>query len=215
MVKMQDKLFNAIVEMREEEALDLAKKSLESGEDPLAMVDLFRKAVEEVGDRYEKGEYFLPELMMTGQIMNQLAELTKDKICAESADTGKKLGTVLIGTVKGDIHDIGKNIVTFMLDANGFEVKDLGVDIAPEKFVEAIKEHKPQVVGLSALLTLAFDPMKDTVDAIEKAGLRDSVKIMVGGAPVNDQIREYAGADGWGKDAVEAVTLAKKWVGGA
>lgn len=212
---MEEKLFKAIVEMREDEALALAKDKLDAGADPLEMVDLFRKAVEEVGDRYEKGEYFLPELMMTGQIMKQLAELTKDKISAESTDSSKKLGKVLIGTVKGDIHDIGKNIVTFMLDANGFEVKDLGVDVTPENFIEAIKDFKPQIVGLSALLTLAFDPMKETVEAVEKAGLRNDVKIMVGGAPVNDQIREYAGADGWGKDAVEAVSLAKKWVGGA
>lgn len=212
---MQEKLLKAIVEMREDEALALAKEALDAGADPLEMVDLFRKAVEKVGDLYEKGEYFLPELMMTGEMMKQLAELTKDKISAESSGSGKKLGRVLIGTVKGDIHDIGKNIVTFMLDANGFEVKDLGVDISAEKFIEAINEFNPQIVGLSALLTLAFDPMKEIVEAFEKAGLRDKVKVMVGGAPVNDQICEYAGADGWGKDAVEAVSLAKKWVGGA
>lgn len=212
---MDNKLLDAIVEMREDEALAMAKEALDSGADPLEMVELFRKAVEKVGDLYEKGEYFLPELMMTGQMMNALADLTKDKICAESEGSGKKLGTVLIGTVKGDIHDIGKNIVTFLLDANGFNVVDLGVDISPEQFVEAVKEHKPQVVGLSALLTLAFDPMKETVEALKNAGLRDSVKVMVGGAPVNEQIREYSGADAWGKDAVEAVSLAKKWVGGA
>jgi methylmalonyl-CoA mutase cobalamin-binding domain/chain len=212
---MQEKLLKAIVEMREDEPLALAKEALDAGADPLEMVDLFRKAVEKVGDLHEKGEYFLPELMMTGEMMKQLAELTKDKISAESSGSGKKLGRVLIGTVKGDIHDIGKNIVTFMLDANGFEVKDLGVDISAEKFIEAINEFNPQIVGLSALLTLAFDPMKEIVEAFEKAGLRDKVKVMVGGAPVNDQICEYAGADGWGKDAVEAVSLAKKWVGGA
>ena len=212
---MQEKLFNAIVEMKEDEALVLAREELEGGKDPLELVDLFRKAVEEVGDRYEKGEYFLPELMMTGQIMEQLAELTKDKLKGEYGDSGKTRGKVLIGTVKDDIHDIGKNIVRFMLDANGFEVKDLGVDISPDKFVEAAKEFEPQVVGLSALLTLAFDPMKETVEAFEKAGLRDKIKIMVGGAPVDDQVREYTGADAWGKDAVEAVSLAKKWVGGA
>lgn len=212
---MEEKLFDAIVEMKEDEAIALAKEQLEGGADPLRLVDLFRRAVEEVGNRYEKGEYFLPELMMTGQIMNQLAELTKDRISAEAASAGKNRGRVLIGTVKGDIHDIGKNIVTFLLDANGFEVNDLGVDVPAERFVEAVKEFKPRVVGLSALLTLAFDPMKETVEAIKEAGLRDEVKIMVGGAPVNDQIREFTGADAWGKDAVEAVSLAKKWVGGA
>lgn len=212
---MGNKLFDALVEMREEDALVMAREALDAGTDPLEMVELFRKALKEVGDRYEKGEYFLPELMMTGQMMKSLAELTKDKICAESQGQENKLGKVLIGTVKGDIHDIGKNIVTFMLDANGFDVIDLGVDISPAQFVEAVKEHKPQVVGLSALLTLAFDPMKETVEALKSAGLRDNIKLMVGGAPVNDQIREYSGADAWGKDAVEAVSLAKKWVGGA
>ncbi len=212
---MQEQLYNAIVEMKEDEALALAREELEGGRDPLELVDLFRKAVEEVGDRYEKGEYFLPELMMTGQIMDQLAEMTKDKLKDEYEDSGKTRGKVLIGTVKDDIHDIGKNIVRFMLDANGFEVKDLGVDIAPEKFIEEAKQFEPQVVGLSALLTLAFDPMKDTVEAFEKAGLRNKIKIMVGGAPVDDKVCEYTGADAWGKDAVEAVSLAKKWVGGA
>jgi len=212
---MQEKLYNAIVEMKEDEALALAREELEGSRDPLELVDLFRKAVEEVGDRYEKGEYFLPELMMTGQIMEQLAELTKEKLKDEYGDSGKTRGKVLIGTVKDDIHDIGKNIVKFMLDANGFEVKDLGVDVPADKFVEEAKVFEPQVIGLSALLTLAFDPMKDTVEALEKAGLRDKIKIMVGGAPVDDQVCEYTGADDWGKDAVEAVSLAKKWVGGA
>jgi 5-methyltetrahydrofolate--homocysteine methyltransferase len=169
--------------------------------------------VEEVGKRYEEGEYFLPELMLTGQMLTQISELAKDRLSTEGVQQ-KRLGRVLIGTVKGDIHDIGKNVVAFMLDSNGFEVKDLGVDVPPERFVEAAREFKPQVVGMSALLTLAFDPMKETVQAFEEAGLRDQVKIMIGGAPVNEQIKEYTGADAWGKDAVEAVSLAKKWVGG-
>ena len=212
---MQDKLFDAIVNMREGEALQLAKKSLEESADPLEMVELYRKAVGEVGKRYEEGLYFLPELVMTGEIVQQLAELTKDKLASGSSALGKSLGKVLIGTVKGDIHDIGKNIVVFMLDANGFEVKDLGVDVDPEVFVAEAKKFAPQIVGMSALLTLAIEPMKETVAAFKKAGLRDQVKIMIGGAPINDAIREHAGADGWGKDAVEAVSLAKKWVGGA
>ncbi|MFO8191574.1 MAG: cobalamin-dependent protein [Bacillota bacterium] len=212
---MQDKLFNAIVEMKEEEALSLAKEMLDGGADPLEMLELYRKAVGEVGDRYEKGEYFLPELMMTGEIMTQLAELSKEKISERESGPSKTLGKVLIGTVKGDIHDIGKKIVTFMLDANGFEVKDLGVDVQAEKFIEEAKKYEPQVVGLSCLLTLAFDSMKETVEAFDKAGLRDKLKIMVGGAPINEQMKDYTGADDWGKDAVSAVRLAKKWVGGA
>jgi methanogenic corrinoid protein MtbC1 len=118
-----------------------------------------------------------------------------------------------MGTVEGDIHDIGKNIVTFLLDVNGFEVRDIGIDVPPSKFVEEIKDFKPQVVGLSGLLTLAYGSMKKTVQVIEKAGLRDRVKIMIGGGQVNEQTREYVGADAFGKDAMEGVTLAKKWIG--
>ena len=211
---MTEKLVEAIVGMREEEAIGLAREALEAGTEPMEVMESCRRAVEEVGKRYEEGEYFLPELMLTGQMLTQISELAKDRLSTEGVQQ-KRLGRVLIGTVKGDIHDIGKNVVAFMLDSNGFEVKDLGVDVPPERFVEAAREFKPQVVGMSALLTLAFDPMKETVQAFEEAGLRDQVKIMIGGAPVNKQIREFTGADAWGKDAVEAVSLAKKWVGGA
>jgi 5-methyltetrahydrofolate--homocysteine methyltransferase len=120
---------------------------------------------------------------------------------------------VLIGTVKGDIHDIGKNIVSFMLDVNGFDVRDLGVDVAPQKFVEAIRDFRPQVIGLSGFLTLAFDAMKETIEAIKAAGLRDGVKIMIGGGQITEQIKEYAGADAYGRDAMAGVSLAKKWLG--
>ena len=125
----------------------------------------------------------------------------------------KRHGKVVIGTVKGDIHDIGKNIVTFMLDVNGFDVLDLGVDVSPQKFVEAIQDFKPQVVGLSGFLALAYDAMKETIEAIKKAGLRDKVKVMVGGGQVSDEVRKYTGADAYGKDAMAGVSLAKEWVG--
>ncbi len=212
---MYQKLINAIVELREEEVVDLVQELLDQGVKPLDVLDNCRKAVEIIGERYEKGEYFMPELMLTGEMLNQISDLTKSKM-GDSADEddSKILGKVLIGTVQGDIHDIGKNIVSFMLDINGFKVIDLGEDVPPEKFVEGIKEHRPQIVGMSALLTLAFDKMRDTVKAIEDAGLRKDVQIIIGGAPINDQIKDYTGADAWGKDAVEAVSLAKKWMGG-
>jgi len=212
---MYQKLIDAIVELREEEVVDLVQELLDKGVKPLDVLDNCRKAVEIIGERYEKGEYFMPELMLTGEMLNQISDLTKSKM-GDSADEddSKILGKVLIGTVQGDIHDIGKNIVSFMLDINGFKVIDLGEDVSAEKFVEGIKEHRPQIVGMSALLTLAFDKMKDTVKAIEDAGLRKDVQIIIGGAPINDQIKEYTGADAWGKDAVEAVSLAKKWMGG-
>jgi len=116
--------------------------------------------------------------------------------------------------VEGDVHDIGKNIVTFLLDANGFEVMDIGIDVPPQKFVEAIKSFGPQVVGLSGLLTIAYDSMKKTVDAVNEAGLRDKVKIMIGGGQMSDKVKEYAGADAYAKDAMAGVVLAKQWIGG-
>jgi 5-methyltetrahydrofolate--homocysteine methyltransferase len=126
----------------------------------------------------------------------------------------KRLGKVVVGTVAGDIHDIGKDIVVFMLDVNGFEVFDLGIDVPAQKFVDKIKETGSKVVGLSGFLTLAFQSMKDTVEAIKKAGLRTEVKIMVGGGQIDNQVRSFTGADAYGKDAVEAVKLAKGWIGG-
>lgn len=208
---MSKKLVNAIADMKEEEALSLVKKMAEDGTDPKAILDAARQAMDIVGERYEKGTYFLPELMLAGEMMTQITEVIKPELA--KMPESEKIGKVLIGTVEGDIHDIGKNIVTFMLDVNGFEVLDLGVDVPANKFVDAVKEFQPQVVALSGFLTLAFDAMKDTVTAIETAGLRDSVQIMVGGGQVNEEISKYAGADAYGDNAMSGVTLAKKWTG--
>ena len=208
---MSKKLVNAIADMKEEEALNIAKKMVEDGSDPTAILDATREAMDIVGQRFEKGDYFLPELMLAGEMMAQITEIIKPEL-AKMPEV-KRFGKVLIGTVEGDIHDIGKNIVTFMLDVNGFEVLDLGVDVSPQKFVESIRKFKPQVVALSGFLTLAFDAMKETTAAIVEAGLRDDVHIMVGGGQVNDEISEYAGADAYGKDAMAGVSLAKKWTG--
>jgi 5-methyltetrahydrofolate--homocysteine methyltransferase len=132
----------------------------------------------------------------------------------DKAPQAKSRGKVLIGTIEGDIHNIGKNIVTFMLDANGFDVLDLGVDVPAQKFTEAIRDFQPQVVGLSGFLTLAFDVMKETIMTIKEAGLRDKVKIMIGGGQMDEQVKIHTGADAYGKDAMAAVTLAKNWIGG-
>jgi methanogenic corrinoid protein MtbC1 len=208
---MSKKLVNAIADMREEEALKLVKEMVESDSEPMAILDAAREAMAIVGQRYQEGIYFLPELILAGEMLNQITDIVKPEL-AKMPEI-ERLGKVLIGTVEGDIHDIGKNIVTFMLDVNGFEVLDLGVDVSPQKFVEAIQDFEPQVVGLSGFLTLAFDAMKETVEAIKSAGLRDGVKIMIGGGQVNEKIQEYAGADAYGKDAMAGVSLAKKWVG--
>jgi len=208
---MSKKLVSAIADMREEEALKLVREMVAEGTAPMEIVDSAREAMGIVGDRYEKGTYFLPELIMAGEMLGQITQMLKPEL-AKMPEV-KRQGKVLIGTVKGDIHDIGKNIVSFMLDVNGLDVRDLGVDVPPQKFVEAIREFKPQVIGLSGFLTLAFDAMKETIDAIQAAGLREGVKIMIGGGQITDQIREYAGADAYGRDAMAGVSLAKKWLG--
>ncbi len=208
----QDTLVSILADLREEEALQIVQNQLTAGENPLTILDSCRKAVEIVGERFEKSEYFLPDLIMAGEILKEIAELVKPKMGA--VGEVKRVGKVVIGTVQGDIHDIGKDVVTFMLDANGFEVHDLGVDVPPQTFVEKIREVKPEVVGLSGLLTLAFDGMKATVDAITAAGLRDQVKIMIGGSQVDERIKEYTNADAYGSDAMAAVSLAKEWIGG-
>jgi len=208
---MSDELIDAIENMREAEALTLARERLERGEDPLKLLELCRQAVDSVGKRFENGDSFLPELMLAGEMLAQISEIAKPKIVRYVEV--KRVGKVVIGTVEGDIHDIGKNIVTFLLDINGFEVRDIGIDVPPAKFIEAIKDVRPQVVGLSGLLTLAIESMKETVQAIKAAGLRDKVKIMIGGNQMSENVKEYAEADAYGKDAMAAVTLAKRWVG--
>ncbi len=208
---MADKFVQAIIDMQEKEAIAMATEMLDKGIPAMEVLDKCREAMDGIGKRFEKGEYFISELLMGGEILRQIAALAKPKMGA--ATTQKKLGKVVFGTVAGDIHDLGKDIVEFMLDINGFEVIDLGVDVPANKFVEAVKQHKPQVVGLSCLITVAFDSMKQTVEAIKAAGLRDTVKIMIGGGTTDEQVRAYAGADAYGKDAVAAVTLTKNWIG--
>lgn len=208
---MSKELVKAIADMREEEALTLTRQMMEGGSDPTEVLDAAREAMDIVGRHYQDGVYFLPELVLAGEMLTQITDLVKPEL-AKIPDI-KRLGKVLIGTVEGDIHDIGKNIVVFMLDVNGFEVMDLGVDVAPQKFVEAVQEFQPQVVGLSGFLTLAFDAMKATIEALKEAGLNDT-KVMIGGGQISDQIREYTGADAFGRDAMAAVTLTKAWIGG-
>jgi 5-methyltetrahydrofolate--homocysteine methyltransferase len=210
---MKEQLINAIADMQEDEALKMAQQMLDSGEDPAEILDAGKEAMKIVGDRYEHKEYFLPELIIGGDILKALGDLVKPKLKAQLGAV-KPDGKVVLGTVEGDIHDIGKDVVGFMLDVANFEVHDLGVDVSSAKFVEAIREVKPDIVGMSGFLTLAFDQMKSTIDALRDAGLRDSVKIMIGGAPMDEAAAVYVGADAFGADATAAVKLAKNWMGG-
>ena len=207
-----NELVDAIAHMKEQDALNLAEKMLNEGENPIRILEMCREAVEYVGKQFELGNYFLPELIMAGEMLKKISKMTEPFVKQDAGKNTERIGKVVIGSVKGDIHDIGKDIVIFMLDVNGFEVQDLGVDVPPEEFVDAIRQTQPQIVGMSALLTTVFESFKNTVEAIKDAGLRDDVKIMIGGGTVTDDVRIYSGADAYGKDAVAAVNLSKKWV---
>jgi len=190
---MSEQLTNAVAELKEDEAIQMVKDMIAKGEDANMIFDSARKGMEVVGKRFADGEYFLPELIYSGEIFKAISEIVKPVMTAEAG--GKKIGKVIVGTVAGDIHDIGKDIVVFMLDISGFEVYDLGVDVPVQTFVDKIKETGAPIVALSGFLTLAFDAMKDTCDAIVAAGLRDKVKIMIGGGQIDEEIKKYAGAD--------------------
>jgi len=207
---MSEELTDAVANLKEQEALKLTQEKLDRGDDPQGVLEESRKGMELVGKRFSEGEYFLPELIYSGEIFKAIAEIVKPKL-AQDVGT-KRIGKCIIGTVAGDIHDIGKDIVVFMLDVSGFEVIDLGVDVPPQEFVNKIKETNAPIVGLSGFLTLAFDSMKETVEAIKAAGLRDKVKIMIGGGQIDEEIRKYAGADAYGRDAMTGVALAKGWL---
>jgi 5-methyltetrahydrofolate--homocysteine methyltransferase len=209
---MAKDLVETLADLKEKEALNIVEERLGAGEDPLKILEEARHAVEIVGRRFADCEYFIPDLVYAGEVLRRIADLVKPKL-TRGAEV-KRLGKVIVGTVAGDIHDIGKDMVVFMLDVSGFEVFDLGIDVPAQKFVEMIKETGSKVVGLSGFLTLAFQSMKDTVEAIKKAGLRNEVRIMIGGGQIDDQVKDFAGADAYGRDAMEAVKLAKGWIGG-
>jgi methanogenic corrinoid protein MtbC1 len=214
MTDQEKQLVTWLADMNEDDAFALAKKMLlEEGANPMRVLDLCRQAMDIVGKRFEQGEYFLPELVLAGEMLENIGRVAKPLIKQGPGGEPKKLAKVLIGTVHGDLHDIGKNIVTFMLDINGFEVKDIGIDVPVKTFVDEINEFKPDVVGLSGFLTLAFDSMKETIAAIQEAGLRNKLKIMIGGGQVDEAVRNYTGADAFGTNAIEAVSLCKNWMG--
>jgi len=204
-------LVKTLADLEEQEVIRIVEDRLKANEDPLKILEEARKGMEIVGQRFASSEYFIPDLVYSGEILKSVTELVKPKMTG--AAESKKVGKIVFGTVAGDIHDIGKDIVVFMLDVNGFEVHDLGVDVSAQKFVDKIKETDASIVGLSGFLTLAFDSMKQTVEAIQAAGLRDKVKVMIGGGQITEEVSKYAGADAYGKDAMAGVTLAKKWAG--
>jgi methanogenic corrinoid protein MtbC1 len=208
---MAKDLVKTLADLKEQEVIKIVEDRLNAKEDPLKILDDAKKGMEIVGQRFASSEYFIPDLVYSGEILKAVTELVKPKL-SKTGET-KHVGKVVFGTVAGDIHDIGKDIVVFMLDVNGFEVHDLGIDVPAQKFVEKVKETGAPIVGLSGFLTLAFDSMKQTVDAIKTAGLRDKVKVMIGGGQITEEVRKYTGADAYGRDAMTGVSLAKKWAG--
>jgi 5-methyltetrahydrofolate--homocysteine methyltransferase len=206
-------LYDAILNGDAKKAHAVTEAALAAGAVPMDLITgTMVPAMDEVGRLFETEEYFVPELLLAGRAMKSAMELLRPLM----ATSGEKLATrVVIGTVKGDMHDIGKNLVASMLEGSGFEVFDLGADVAPDKFVAAVEEHKPQVVCLSALLTVTMPAMKTTIDVLEAAGLRKRIKVLIGGAPVTGQYAKEIGADGYSESASGAVSLVRHIVAGA
>lgn len=199
-------IYDAILEGERENTKKQVQAALEQGVEARTILDKMIEAMGEVGRLFEEGEYFVPEMLISARSMQEGLGVLKPHLA--EADV-KAVGKVVAGTVKGDLHDIGKNLVVMMLEGGGFEVVDLGCDVSPEQFVQAVKETGAQIVAMSALLTTTMPNMKVTTDALKEAGLRDKVKVMVGGAPLNAQYAEQIGADGYSPDAPGAVRLAK------
>lgn len=201
-------LYEAILSGKLEPAVEITKAAIAEGIDAQSIInDYMVKGMEEIGARFESGKAFVPNLLMSARAMKGALELLKPLLKGANATSA---GTIVIGTVKGDLHDIGKNLVASMLEGCGFEVFNLGVDVSSEKFIEAAREHNADIICMSALLTTTMNYMKDVVDAVVASGLRDKVKIMVGGAPLNDSFAASIGADGYSSNANDAVKLARK-----
>jgi corrinoid protein of di/trimethylamine methyltransferase len=205
------KLYEVILNGDSKSAIAITKQALAEGADPMEIVNRHMiPAMDEAGRRFECEDYFVPELLLAARAMKGALELIRPLLAARGDEP---IGRVVIGTVKGDLHDIGKNLIASMLEGGGFEVIDLGTDVSPEKFVQAVKERHANVVCLSALLTVTMPSMKTTIDALKSAGVRDQVRVLVGGAPVTEQWAKEIGADGYGSNAAAAVPLARSVLG--
>lgn len=200
---MQD-LINAMAEMMEDELMELTDKYLAQGQSPEAILEAYQAAMAEIGKRYEAGEYFVSELILAGEMMAAGSEKIKPHLKGQ-ATASESRGRVLIATVAGDIHDIGKNIAATMMELAGYEVKNLGEDVPTATIVEEVKAFQPMMVGLSGLLTLAYDPMKEVVDQLKEAGLRDNLKVLLGGGQIDEHVLKYVGADVYANDAMTNV----------
>ena len=204
-------LSQSLVDLNEDKFLTLVKQKIENKEDPIQIIQECNEGMVEVGMRFESNDYFISELVMSGEILKKGMAYLEPLM--EHVEKGPSKGTVVIGTVKDDIHDIGKNIVVTLLKGTGYDVVDLGIDVEASKFVDAVKETGAKVVGLSALLNLTFPRMKEVVQALEAAGIRDKVTVVIGGAPCNEEVRASTGADHYANDATKGVRVCQEVYG--
>ncbi len=209
MNELLKKLYEAVLDGQRDAAKENVESALGEGLDPADVLDTMVSAMGEVGRLFEEGEYFVPEMLISARAMQTGMEILKPSLV--EADI-KPAGKIIAGTVKGDLHDIGKNLVCMMLEGAGFEVVDLGTDVSPDAFVAAVNEHQPDFIAMSALLTTTMPSMQSTIEALQSAGIRDKVKVLIGGAPINDSYAEKIGADGYAQDASRAVKLAKSLI---
>ncbi|MBI4595360.1 MAG: cobalamin B12-binding domain-containing protein [Candidatus Tectomicrobia bacterium] len=207
---MYDHLITTMADLEEGRVVELVQKLLDSNEEPQNILEACQQGMSIVGQRFEAGEYYLSDLIMAGEIFKQVSNLLTPRLAGKTNYETK--GRIVIGTVKGDIHNIGKDIVVSMLRGANYEVYDLGVDVAPEKFVKAVEEKDASILGLSGLLTISFGSMRETVAALAESGLSAKVKVMIGGGPVTEDVRKLVGADALGRNAQEAVRLCNNWI---
>ena len=200
----RDKIVEAIIELDEQAALELADGMIKSGTESVEILERCREGMSLVGEKFESGDFFLSEMIMAAEIFNQIMNIVRPHLKSALSDPR---GKVVIGTVEGDVHDIGKNIAIALLKAEGFDIVDLGVDVPPATFVEAIREHEPDIVGMSSLLTVALETTKQTIDAITEAGLRDKVRIIVGGGRIDSHATEYIKPDASTDNAAQGVRM--------
>lgn len=201
-------LIDAFANLEDEKVLELVKKQLEEERNPAEILDDLKKGMDRVGERFSNNEYFLVELVMSADVFSSALEILEPKLLDSQKQSDK--GKIVIGTVRGDIHYIGKNLVVAFLKANGYEVYDLGEDVRPEQFVEKIKETGANILALSGLITMTHEVMRETIEALKEAGIRDQVKVIIGGGDTDQEVVNFTGADAFGKDALSAVKLIRK-----
>lgn len=211
-MRLEDALLEAMVDLEEERVLGTVRRMLAAGAEPLGIIDVCRRGMEVVGEKYERREYYLSALIMSGEIFKEVMSLLEGSGGFVPGGTGEEV-PVIMGAPLGDVHDIGKDIVAMLLLCSGYKVLDLGVSVAPARFVRAVEESGAAVVGMSVLLTVAYEPILETVSELERAGLRGRVRIMLGGGAASGRLCEYAGADAWSNDAMDAVRFVKDFSG--